>query len=177
MCRGIHCIQPSHKVECTILKPSEREIHDFTLPIPVESTQRKTHVSFFYNHYLCQQPLSMKLFIGIIGTLLRKPVLLQGLSSLQCDLHSALNCAIRLFIRLVIYQKTPKTPKINHRTSVIDCLRLVSSYWDPILSNFCQVLPDWQKPLLTNVSAFVLWPFVRSQSNREKNQTTSVQQT
>lgn len=65
MCRGIHCIHPSHRAECTILKPWEREIHNFTLSIPVESTQRKTHVPLFYNHYLCEQPLSMKLLMGI----------------------------------------------------------------------------------------------------------------
>lgn len=111
MCWGIHCIHPSHKAECTILKPSEREIPNFTLPIPAESSQRTTHVPLLYNHYLCQQPMSMKSFMGIIGTPRRKPVLLQGLRSLQWDLHSALNCAVRLFIRLVIYQKSPKHQK------------------------------------------------------------------
>lgn len=99
------------------------------------------------------QPLSVwtalvnEVIHGNTWTLLRKPLLLWGLSLLQCDLHSALNCGIRLFTRLVIHKKDPKTPKINHRTSVIDCLRPGSSYWDPILSNFFQVLSDWLKPL------------------------------
>lgn len=127
------------------------------------------------------QPLSVwtalvnEVIHGNTWTLLRKPLLLWGLSLLQCDLHSALNCGIRLFTRLVIHKKDPKTPKINHRTSVIDCLRPVSSYWDPILSNFFSGLVWLAQAPLATISAFVLWPFVTSLSNREKNQTVSVQ--
>lgn len=44
-------------------------------------------------------------------TPLRKPVLLWGLSLLQCDLHSVLNCVIRLFTRLVIHKKRLQTTK------------------------------------------------------------------
>lgn len=107
---------------------------------------------------------------GNTRTLLRKPLLLWGLSLLQGDLHSALNCVMRLFTRLEIHKKDPKTPKINHRTSVIDCLRLVSSYWDLILSNFFQVLSVWLKPLWLQSLHLYFGPLLQvCQTGKEPN--------
>lgn len=68
---------------------------------------------FFHHHYLCEQPLSMKLFMGITELSWENLY-----CSLQCDLHSARNCVIRLFIRHVIYQK--KAPK--HQKSTTELL-------------------------------------------------------
>lgn len=75
----------------------------------------------------------------------------------------------KTFYQTCNLQKTHKTQKIYHRTCAIGCLRLVFSYFDQILSSFLQVLRAWLKPLLTNVSEFVLWPFVRSQTGKEPN--------
>lgn len=104
---------------------------------------------------------------GDSWTLLRKPVLLWGLSLLQWDLHSALNC-VMTFYQTCNTEKRPQTTK-NQPQNLCNWLLKTSFLLLGCNSEqFCSG-PVWlaQAPLPT-VSAFVLWPFVTSLSKRER---------